>query len=106
MKRTDEEVKSYLIVTLAVIVILVLLTVVLVYYVIKVQSEIKLSSQHDTPATIEYCDRHNVCNTAEVEEFELVYNSRLMDVNHYVRFQHNGETIIWKTERARVILHE
>ena len=106
MKRTKQEEKWYLTVTLAVSVILVLLTGLLVHYVINVQSEIKLLSQHNPPATIEYCDRHNVCNTVEVEEFELVYNSRLMHVNHYVRFEHNGETIIWKTEKARVILHE
>ena len=66
-------------------------------------NEVNIVTEYEQEATITYCGGYNICNTVEVESFNLVYIQRFTTITHYIQFEVNGETRLSNVERTKVV---
>ena len=71
-------------------------------YFLDRSKEINVVEVYEQQASIEYCDRHNICDVVLVDRFELVYIQRFNNFTYYIRFEVDGELRLHSVDRTTV----
>lgn len=88
------------------IIVFIFLLVYAIFIIVRKASEYEVVEHYIASATVEYCDRHNLCRKVQVEEVFLVRNMRLNTITYYYEFVVDGELKRYKTDQVKVWFNE